>query len=103
MYIWLVARVVVVRMHLGSADYGPINEVLRFEKPGTGCNDVPRCFSLKLAPVMPSLCRLKPSTVDGELRMKHTTEAGRPKLVENFNLYKKQSYPGAERDTAYER
>ena len=51
------------------------------KSPGTGCNDAPRCFSLKLAQVTRNLCGLKPSTVDGELCMKHKVEAGRPKLV----------------------
>ena len=50
-------------------------------EPGAGCNDAPRCFSFKLAQVTRNLCGLKPSTVDGELCMKHRVEAGRPKLV----------------------
>ena len=65
----------------GYADFDPATEVLHSEKPGSGCNDAPRCFSLKLAQVTRNLCGLKPSTGDGELRMKHTVEAGRPKLV----------------------
>ena len=56
-------------------------QVLHCEKPGTGCNDAPRCFSLKLAQVTRNLCGLRPSTVDGELCMKHVAEAGRSKLV----------------------
>ena len=65
----------------GHADFSPAAEVLHCEKPGTGCNDAPRCFSLKLAKVARNKCGLKPSTVDGELCMKHTMDAGRPKLV----------------------
>eukprot|EP00969_Alexandrium_andersonii_P244037 10782619-Alexandrium_andersonii.AAC.1 len=33
----------------GYEDFDPAMEVLRCQKPGTGCNDAPRCFSLKLA------------------------------------------------------
>ena len=73
--------VAVLRKIPGYEDFDPATEVLHCEKPGSGCNDAPRCFSLKLVQVTRNLCGLKPSTGDGELRMKHTVEAGRPKLV----------------------
>jgi hypothetical protein len=76
-----VYRVAVLRTLPGYEDFDPITEVFHCEKPGTGCNDAPRCFSLKLAQVTRTMCGLKPSTVDGELCMKHVVEAGRPKLV----------------------
>ena len=66
----------------GYENFNPAMEVLHCEKPGTGCNDAPRCFSLKLAQVTRNLCGLRPSTVDGELCMKHVAEAGRSKLVD---------------------
>jgi hypothetical protein len=37
--------------------------------------------SHSLAQVTRNMCGLKPSTVDGELCMKHVVEVGRPKLV----------------------
>ena len=36
---------------------------------------------MKLAQATRNLCGLKPSTVDGDLRMKRTAAAARPKLV----------------------
>ena len=73
--------ITLLRQILGYEDFNPATEVLHCEKPGTGCNDAPRCFSLKLAQVTRNLCGLRPSTVDGELCMKHVAEAGRSKLV----------------------
>ena len=73
--------VAVLRTLPGYEDFDPRTEVFHGEKPGTGCNDAPRCFSLKLAQVTRTMCGLKPSTVNGELCMKHVVEAGRPKLV----------------------
>ena len=65
----------------GYENFDIATEVLHCERPGLGCNDALRCFSLKLAQVTRNLCGLKPSTVDGELCMMHTAEAARPKLV----------------------
>jgi hypothetical protein len=70
--------VAVLRTLPGYEDFHPRTEVFHCEKPGTGCNDAPRCFSLKLAQATRTMCGLKPGTVDGELCMKHVVEAGRP-------------------------
>jgi hypothetical protein len=64
--------IAVLRTIRGYADVDPATEVLHCDKPG---------FSLKLAQVTRKLCGLKASTIDGELCMKHTAVAGRPKLV----------------------
>ena len=79
--------VAVLRTLPGYDDFDPRTEVLHCEKPGTGCNDAPRCFSLKPAQVTRTMCGLKPSTVDGELCMKHVVEAGRPKLVASITQH----------------
>ena len=73
--------IAVLRTIRGYEDFDPATEVLHCEKPGTGCNDAPWCFSLKLAQVTRKLCGLKASTIDGELCMKQIVAAGRPKLV----------------------
>ncbi len=73
--------VVVLRTLPGYEYFDPISEVFHCEKPGTGCNDAPRCFSLKLSQVTRAVCGLKPSSVDGKLYMKHAVEVGRPKLA----------------------
>ena len=41
--------IAVLRTVRGTEDFDPATEVLHCEKPGTGCNDAPRCFSFKLA------------------------------------------------------
>ena len=40
----------------GYEDFNPAREVLHCEKPGTGCNDAPRCFSMKLAKITSRDC-----------------------------------------------
>ena len=55
----------------GFEDFDPSKEVLHCEKPGTGCNDAPRCFALKLAKVTKELCKMKQCTVDQELCYLH--------------------------------
>ena len=50
--------------------FNPRLEVLHCLKPGTGCRDAPRCFSLKLRQVT-ELFGLKSSSVDPELEMMH--------------------------------
>ena len=56
----------------GFADFNEDLEVLACTKPGTGCKDAPRAFSLKLALVTrsPSLA-LVPTTMDTELELQH--------------------------------
>ena len=55
----------------GWEDFDPKHETIHCIKPGTGCNDAPRCFSLKLSKVTKDLCNMVPSTTDGELCMLH--------------------------------
>ena len=49
----------------GFEDFNPTHEVLHCDKPGTGCNDAPRCFSLKLSKVTRDLvaCNSAPWTM----------------------------------------
>ena len=51
----------------GYEDYDPRTEVLHCDKPGTGCNDAPRCLSLKLAKVTKEMCGMTQCGADGEL------------------------------------
>ena len=67
----------ILRKIEGYQDFDPNKEVLHCEKPGTGCNDAPRCFSIKLAKVTRDICGLMPSTIDNELCMKHVQQNGR--------------------------
>ena len=55
----------------GWEDFDPTTEVIHCEKPGTGCNDAPRCFSIKLAKVTRDICGMIPCTADNELCMLH--------------------------------
>ena len=57
----------------GYEDFCPRTEVLKCLKPGTGCKDAPRAFSLKLATFTRSeKIGLRPSTYDPELELKVT-------------------------------
>ena len=38
-----------LRLCPGYESFDPQREVLHCDKPGTGCGDAPRCFSIKLA------------------------------------------------------
>ena len=55
----------------GFEDFDPQNEVLHCDKPGTGCNDAPRCFSMKLSKVTKDMCGMTQCTVDNELCFLH--------------------------------
>ena len=55
----------------GWEDFDPATEVIHCDKPGTGCNDAPRCFSLKLSTVTRDICGMLPCTADNELCMLH--------------------------------
>ena len=72
--------IAVLRTIRGYEYFGPATEVLHCEKPGTGCNDAPRCFSLKLAQVTRKLCGQKARTMHGELCM-NTHCCSRPAKV----------------------
>ena len=50
--------------------FNPRTEVLHCLKPGTGCRDAPRCFSLKLRQVTQAF-GLRSSSIDPELEMLH--------------------------------
>ena len=59
----------------GYHDFDERREVLKCVKPGTGCKDAPRAFSLKLAKcTRSSKVQLKPSMFDSELELKHVNE-----------------------------
>ena len=51
----------------GFEDFNERTEVLHCDKPGTGLTDAPRAFSIKLAMVTKSQCKMMPSNVDGEM------------------------------------
>jgi len=64
----------------GWEDFDPTKEVIHCDKPGTGCNDAPRCFSLKLSKVTKDLCKMTSCTTDGELCCLHETHEGKLRL-----------------------
>ena len=56
----------------GYEDFDETRECLHCIKPGTGCKDAPRAFSMKLARVTRSPeCNAKPTTWGPELELKH--------------------------------
>ncbi len=55
----------------GFENFDPTTEVLHCDKPGTGCTDAPRCFSMKLAKVTSEQCNLQASKIDPQLCMQH--------------------------------
>ena len=62
----------ILRQVPGYEDFDETKECLHCIKPGTGCKDAPRAFSMKLARVTRSAeCDLKPTTWDPELELKH--------------------------------
>jgi hypothetical protein len=66
-----------LRQLAGFENFDERVHVLRCIKPGTGCKDAPRAFSLKLASVTQSdHVGLRPTTMDPELEVKHNA-AGR--------------------------
>ena len=75
----------------GYESYDESTECLRCIKPGTGCKDAPRAFSLKLASVIhtPEV-GLVSSTMDPELEMKHEDGIGftvfMTKHVDDFKI-----------------
>ena len=60
----------VLRQVPGYEDFDETLECLHCIKPGTGCKDAPRAFSMKLARVTRSQ-DLRPTTWDPELELKH--------------------------------
>ena len=62
----------ILRQVPGCETFNEHAECLRCIKPGTGCKDAPRAFSMKLARVTRSPeCNAKPTRWDPELEVKH--------------------------------
>ena len=69
----------ILRQVPGYEDFDETRECLHCIKPGTGCKDAPRAFSMKLARVTRSPeCNAKPTTWDPELELKHESARGVP-------------------------
>jgi hypothetical protein len=61
-----------LRKIAGYEDFCEYREVLECTKPGTGCKDAPRAFSLKLAKVTRSTTlQMHPTVMDPELEIQH--------------------------------
>ena len=56
-----------LRKWMGFENFDPRTEVLHCVKPRTGCNDAPRCFSMKLGESIRGECGMVQCTVDNEL------------------------------------
>ena len=63
----------------GWEDFNPATEVIHCDKPGTGCNDAPRCFSMKLAQITQQEIGMKACTVDNELCILHESHSAEAK------------------------
>ena len=67
----------ILRQVPGYETFNEHTECLHCIKPGTGCKDAPRAFSMKLARVTRSAeCNTKPTRWDPELEVKHETAGG---------------------------
>ena len=55
----------------GFEDFDPRTEVLHCVKPGTGCNDAPRCFCMKLGNITRGACGMMQCTIYNELLFLH--------------------------------
>ncbi len=60
----------VLRQLEGFEDFDPATECLECLKPGTGCVDAPRAFSLKLSRTLRA-CEMKPTLADDQLEVCH--------------------------------
>ena len=63
--------VAVLRMCKGYEDFDHRTEVLHMDKPGTGCKDAPRCFSLKLNRATNDIFGARPLTHDDQFIVRH--------------------------------
>ena len=52
----------------------PLNACLRCDKPGTGCKDAPRAWSIQLSKATDDDFEMVPTTYDPQLIVKHTTD-----------------------------
>ena len=60
----------ILRQVPGYQDFNPQAEILHCAKPGTGCVDAPRCFSIKLSRV-DKMFGAAPTTHDSQFTVKH--------------------------------
>jgi hypothetical protein len=67
--------VAVLKTIPGYEDFNPAIEVLNMTKPGTGCKDAPRCFSMQLTKATDGTFGAKPTTYDPQLIVRHTNRA----------------------------
>jgi hypothetical protein len=68
----------------GFETFNPATEVLHCDKPGTGCTDAPRCFSIKVAQVTQGRCGMTPCSVDEELSTLHNSKGELVALMGNM-------------------
>jgi hypothetical protein len=64
----------VLRTLEGYEDFDWRTEVLGCERPGTGCKDAPRCWSMQLTKVTQVAWGAKPTTHDDHLLVRHQKE-----------------------------
>ena len=67
--------VAVLKTIKGYEDFNPSLEVLHMLKPGTGCKDAPRCFSMQLSKATDETFGAKPTTYDPQLIVRHRNRA----------------------------
>ena len=67
--------VAVLKTCKGYEDFNPAREVLHMLKPGTGCKDAPRCFSIQLTKATDESFGAKPTTYDPQLIVRHASKA----------------------------
>jgi hypothetical protein len=63
--------VAVLRTIPGFENFSANDEVLHCTKPGTGCKDAPRCFSIKLSQATNDVFGARSSTTDDQLILRH--------------------------------
>ena len=63
--------VAILRQIPEFSDFDPATEVLHMTKPGTGCKDAPRCWSIQLTKVTNGEYRAVPTLYDSEFIVRH--------------------------------
>ena len=66
--------VAALRQCKGYEDFDGVHEVLHMTKPGTGCNDAPRCFSIQLTRATDDEFGAVGTTYDPQSFAKHGTQ-----------------------------
>ena len=77
----------ILRTFEGFEDFDPCIEVLVNTRPGTGCKDAPRCWSLRLGRVTDDKCGCVRSTFDDNFLMMVSQDYGQWELIAVITIH----------------